>query len=190
MGPQLAGKPGESRRTEETRNRWSRALSFPFSLVANTPQSVLKTASGATRSWVRIPVLPPSNWVSPASSAWRPRPRAPGGPCGGRLRRNLGASALWPLASTTSASQPRGVPSIRTVRLPEPTQSCPPCTRRSSSWTSACRRSTESPPRRTCAVSRTPWVLVLTTFGEDEVLWGRSRQARRGSCSRTAPRRT
>jgi DNA-binding NarL/FixJ family response regulator len=28
-------------------------------------------------------------------------------------------------------------------------------------------------------------VLVLTTFGEDEVLWGQSRPARPGSCSRT-----
>jgi DNA-binding NarL/FixJ family response regulator len=34
-----------------------------------------------------------------------------------------------------------------------------------------------------------PPILVLTTFGEDEVLWGRSRQVPRGSCSRTVPRR-
>ena len=33
-------------------------------------------------------------------------------------------------------------------------------------------------------------VLVLTTFGEDEVLWGRSRRVLPDSCSRTAARRT
>jgi CheY-like chemotaxis protein len=41
--------------------------------------------------------------------------------------------------------------------------------------------------RRLRNLPETPPVLILTTFDEDELLWGRSRPARAGSCSRTPP---
>jgi DNA-binding NarL/FixJ family response regulator len=41
--------------------------------------------------------------------------------------------------------------------------------------------------RRLRSLPETPPVLILTTFDEDELLWGRSRPARAGSCSRTPP---
>jgi len=63
MGPQLAGKPGESTGNEETRNRRSEAISAPSLLVAKVTQTVLKAASPARGSQVRIPALPASTWV-------------------------------------------------------------------------------------------------------------------------------
>ena len=60
MGPQLAGKLGETRGTVETRNRRSQALLATSPLVTRPPQSVLKIASPARGSRVRIPALPPA----------------------------------------------------------------------------------------------------------------------------------
>ena len=59
-------------------------------------------------------------------------------------------------------------------------ESCPPFARTWCSWTSACRSSTASRRPRSCAPRAEPLlVLVLTTFGEDEVLWGAHRGRRR-----------
>jgi len=48
LGPQLAGKLGELKGSEATRNCRSQTISRSSLLVAKAPQSVLKTVSGAT----------------------------------------------------------------------------------------------------------------------------------------------
>jgi hypothetical protein len=101
LGPQLAGKLGELRGTVGTRNCRSEAISSTSSLVAEVPQSVLKTASGATRSWVRIPVHPLSTCGFAIAAAFDCPSSASVGPHWVRIWRNLGVVVA--IGSTRSA---------------------------------------------------------------------------------------
>ena len=47
LGPRLAGKPGESKGTEETQSRRSEALSVSTPLLAKAPQAVFEIRCGA-----------------------------------------------------------------------------------------------------------------------------------------------
>jgi hypothetical protein len=93
LGPQLAGKPGESEGSEETRNRRSAGLSATSPLVEYPPQSVLKIASPSRGSWVRIPALPPSASGSPGPSARSPSGGAAWGPYSAGSRRDTRSCA-------------------------------------------------------------------------------------------------
>jgi hypothetical protein len=59
IGSVIGGETAGSDETGPVENRRSEGISTTLVLVARAPQSVLKTVSGATRSWVRIPLLPP-----------------------------------------------------------------------------------------------------------------------------------
>jgi len=105
LGPQLAGKGREWTRSAPKKNPRSEHLSATSSLLAKLPQSVLKTVSGATRSWVRIPVLPPP--VLPPSTRGFASRRSSVGPRPRRLHAVQGGIVARPTHVRSGPHRPR-----------------------------------------------------------------------------------